>query len=130
MPATPFWIDFNILNLVIKPRIHHEPEKTKCACHTIKLSSILHNVAKDGLQSYTFLEYDLLIKWIKRNLATRTQPARLYHCKKKMKFYIKDFSRNCDQIRRKLQICSHLLEKSLMENFFFCAVYNKELSNF
>ena len=87
MPATPFWIDFNILNLIIKPRIHHEPEKTKCACHTIKLSSILHNVAKDGLQSYTFLEYDLLIKWIKRNLATRTQPARLYHCKKNEVLY-------------------------------------------
>ena len=40
----------------------------------------------------------------------------------KMKFLIKDFSSKCDQIRRKLRIWSHLLEKSLMENFFFCAV--------
>ena len=41
----------------------------------------------------------------------------------KMKFSIKDFSRKCDQIRSFLGIWSHLLEKSLMENFIFCAVY-------
>ena len=40
----------------------------------------------------------------------------------KMKFSIKDFSSKCDQIRRKLRIWPHLLEKSLMENFIFCAV--------
>ena len=40
----------------------------------------------------------------------------------KMKFSIKDFSSKCDQIRRKLQFWSDLLEKSLMENFIFCAV--------
>ena len=39
-----------------------------------------------------------------------------------MKFSIKDFSSKRDQIRRKLRIWSHLLEKSLMENFIFCAV--------
>ena len=37
----------------------------------------------------------------------------------KMKFSIKDFLSKCNQIRRKLQICSHILEKSLMENFIF-----------
>ena len=36
-----------------------------------------------------------------------------------MKFPIKDFSSKCDQIRRKLRIWSHLLDKSLMENFVF-----------
>ena len=40
----------------------------------------------------------------------------------KMKFSIKDLVSKCDQIRRKLRIWSHLLEKSLMENFIFCAV--------
>ena len=40
----------------------------------------------------------------------------------KMKFSIKDFFSKCDQIRRKLRISSHLLKKSLMENFIFCAV--------
>ena len=40
----------------------------------------------------------------------------------KMKFPIKDFFSKCDQIRRFLQIWSHLLKKSLIENFIFCAV--------
>ena len=39
----------------------------------------------------------------------------------KMKFSIKDFFSKCDQIRRKLRIWPHLLKKSLMENFIFCA---------
>ena len=41
---------------------------------------------------------------------------------KKIKFSIKDFFSKCDQIRSKLQIWSHLLKKSLLENFIFCAV--------
>ena len=40
----------------------------------------------------------------------------------KMKFPIKDFFSKCDQIRRKLWIWWHLLKKSLMEKFIFCAV--------
>ena len=39
-----------------------------------------------------------------------------------MKFFIKDFFSKYDQIRSFLRICSHLLKKSLMENFIFCAV--------
>ena len=42
------------------------------------------------------------------------------HCTK-MKFSIKDFFSKCDQIRSFLRTCSHLLKKSLMENFIFCA---------
>ena len=38
------------------------------------------------------------------------------------KFSIKDFFSKCDQIRRKLRIWSHLLKKTLMENFIFYAV--------
>ena len=41
----------------------------------------------------------------------------------KMKFSITDFFSKCDQIRRKLRIWTHLLKKSVMENFIFCAVY-------
>ena len=37
----------------------------------------------------------------------------------KMKFSIRDFFSKCDQIRRKLQIWSHSLKKSLLENLFF-----------
>ena len=40
----------------------------------------------------------------------------------KMKFSIKDFFSECEQIRRKLRIWSHLLKKSLMGNFIFCVV--------
>ena len=36
-----------------------------------------------------------------------------------MKFSIKDFFSKCDQIRGFLPIWSHLLKKSLMENFKF-----------
>ena len=38
------------------------------------------------------------------------------------KFFVKDFFSKCDQIRRKLRIRSHLLKKSIMENFIFCAI--------
>ena len=42
-----------------------------------------------------------------------------------MKFSIKDFFSKCDQICSFLRIWSHLLNKSLMENFIFCALMNK-----
>ena len=42
----------------------------------------------------------------------------------KMKFSIKDFFSKSDQIRSFLRIWLHLLKKSLMENFIFCAVQN------
>ena len=45
-----------------------------------------------------------------------------FNIAQKMKFSIKDFFRKCDQIHRKLRIWSHLLKKSLMENFILCAV--------
>ena len=43
----------------------------------------------------------------------------LFVTAQKMKFSIKDFFINCDQIRRKLRIWSRLLKKSLMEEFIF-----------
>ena len=51
-----------------------------------------------------------------------------------MKFSIKNFFSKCDQIRKKLQIWSHLLKKFLMENFIFYAVShfksNSKLPNY
>ena len=44
-----------------------------------------------------------------------------YSPQKKVKFSIKDFFSNFDQIRS-LQTWSHFLKKGLMENFIFCAV--------
>ena len=46
----------------------------------------------------------------------------MYHCKK-MKFFIKDFISKCDQIRSFLRNYSHLLKKSPMKIFIFCAVH-------
>ena len=43
------------------------------------------------------------------------------HCTK-IKFSMIDFFSKCDQIRNFLQIWSHLLKKSFMVNFIFCAV--------
>ena len=40
----------------------------------------------------------------------------------KMKFSIKYFFSKCDQIHSFLWIWSHLLKKSLIKNFIFCAV--------
>ena len=44
----------------------------------------------------------------------------------KMKFFVKDFFNKCDQICS-FQIWSHLLIKSLMENFVFCAVLTSRI---
>ena len=55
-------------------------------------------------------------------MSTLYDTSQLYLTVQKMKFSIKDFFSKCDQIRRKLRIWSHLLKKSLMENFIFCAV--------
>ena len=41
----------------------------------------------------------------------------------KMKFCIKILFSKCDQIRNLLLIWLHLLKKSLMKNFIFCAVH-------
>ena len=65
----------------------------------------------------------------KQVFSTRDTPKKTVNTAQKMKFSIKDFSNKCDQIRRKLQIWSHLLKKSLMENFIFCAV-KKPLSQY
>ena len=43
----------------------------------------------------------------------------------KMKFSIKGFFSKCDQTRWNLLIQSHLLKKSLMENFIFCVVQRR-----
>ena len=46
----------------------------------------------------------------------------------KMKLSITNFFTKGDRIRRKIWIWSHLLKKSLMENFVFCALLGKSLS--
>ena len=48
----------------------------------------------------------------------------------KMKFLIKDFFSKCHEIRRKLWIWSHLLKRSVMQNFIFCAKFGESASLF
>ena len=45
----------------------------------------------------------------------------------KMKFFIKDFFSKFDKIQSFLRIWSHLLKKSLMENFIFWAEFVLEM---
>ena len=45
----------------------------------------------------------------------------------KMKFSIKNFFSKCGQSRRFLRIWSPLLKKSLMGNFIFCAVFDRDV---
>ena len=46
-----------------------------------------------------------------------------------MKFPNKDFFSKYEQIRSILRIWSHLLKKSLMESFIFCALYLVEFTS-
>ena len=73
----------------------------------LELNATSKTFSSSGLlKSDTYCMYDLLMERVKTSLH------------KKMKFSIKEFFSKCDQIRRKLRIWSHLLKKSLMENFF------------
>ena len=44
-----------------------------------------------------------------------------FYTAQKLKFSVKGFFSNCEQIHKKLQICSHLLNKSLKKTFL-CSV--------
>ena len=67
----------------------------------------------ERLQEFTLYSY---MSW------SAIHPLTLMNTAQKMKFSIKDFFSTCDKIRRFLWIWSHLLKKSLMENFIFCVV--------
>ena len=62
-------------------------------------------------------------KFLRAPILRNTSGQLLLGTAQKIKFSIKNFISNCDQIRRKLPIWSHLLKKSLMEYFhFLCSV--------
>ena len=74
-----------------------------------------------NLEIYKIFCYENVCKHILHtNFADFFQYCRVFS--KFFKFSIKDFFNKCDQISRKLRIWSHLLKKSLMEYFIFCAV--------
>ena len=55
-------------------------------------------------------------------ISTPQLAAYVTNTAQKMKFSIKDIFNKCDQNRRDLRTWSHLLKRSLMENFIFCVV--------
>ena len=66
--------------------------------------------------------YNTYFKYLKKKHGI----ARDFLTAKKMKFSINDSFSGCDQIRSFLRISSHLLKKSLIENFFFvCSVWTQ-----
>ena len=71
--------------------------------------------------SYLSSTFDGVLDYFKciRNLYLNKNSVLKTITAQKMKFSIKDFSSKCDHIRSFLRICSHLLEKSLMENLIF-----------
>ena len=80
-----------------------------CSYVNQKWTSFSHIIGYNGLEIRTSISFDYVD-------ITRAKTAQ------KMKFFIKYFFSKCDQIPRKLWIWSHLLKKSLMETFIFCAV--------
>ena len=73
-----------------------------------------------------FKFYLKLYFWWWESLRTKSHKT---YTAQKMKFSITDFFSKCVQIRNFLRIWSHLLKKSVMENFIFCGVMFKILSN-
>ena len=68
------------------------------------------------MANYVFSQYALIGR-------IDTEAHKIAHkTAQKMQFSITDFCSKCDQIRRKLRIWSHLLKKSVMENFSFYVV--------
>ena len=61
-----------------------------------------------------------------RRLACRSGSS---YTAQKIKFSIKYFFSKCDQMHRKLRIWSHLLKKSLVENFIFVQYSYPDLNN-
>ena len=43
-------------------------------------------------------------------------------------YFIKDCFRKCDQIRKKLKVCPHLLKTFFMQNFIFRVVYKQQMN--
>ena len=68
---------------------------------------------------------NILLIGVQYSLTSMTSFKCLILTAQEMTFFINDFFSKCDEIRRKLWIRLHLLEKFLMENFIFCEVSNE-----
>ena len=94
------------------------------------VKSRIRIIRKTNLINHSILSFVLTIKRnsqkvrvfpLKVNLVIRLIII-IHSVQKKMKFPVKDIFSKCDQMPSFLRIWSHLLKKSLMENYIFCAV--------
>ena len=86
--------------------------KTKAKQSTKKITAKQH--------STFFTDYEFA-KWIRRE----AQMVGLRYATQKTKFSVRDLLSKCDQIRSFLRTWPHLLKKSLMDNFIFCAAIDR-----
>ena len=88
------------------------------------LSYFIH-LFQTGLHIYEVMTnkiFGLYEKFLRMFQETLESFKSLPEIAQKMKFYSKGLFSKCDQMRSFLRIWSHLLKKSLMEKFLFCAV--------
>ena len=83
-----------------------------------------NNQLPDKFQKNRFIQIFVIFCGLEReNELRKSDVATLvYYTAQKMKFFITDFFSKCDQIRWKLGIWSHLLKKSVTENFIFLCI--------
>ena len=107
---------------------------TTCCVYFLQLDFVIFNPLSANTTKWSntlkqFVGNRRLIIWVCYTILKGWYIKGLMASSQKMKFSIKDFFSKCDQIHGKLRIWLHLLNKSLMENFIFCALLvPKELS--
>ena len=62
-----------------------------------------------------------VVMLLQRHHQLKSKGDKFTHTAQKVRFSIKDFFSQCDQIHSFIRIWSQLLKKSLIENFTFCA---------
>ena len=73
-------------------------------------------------QAFSDLYFPCKCTILRKNTVWENRFSGMFETAQKLKFSIKDFFSKCYQSRSFLWIWSHLLKKSFMENFIFCAV--------
>ena len=86
-----------------------------CVRKTIKQQSDSVKGYHNRLKEIWTYHYRVLVT----QMSNSTNSNNKNYTAQKMKFSIKDFFSKCDQIHKFLRIWSHLLKKSLIENFIF-----------
>ena len=100
---------------------HGNPERLNNCSHLTE--NFIFNIGRVYLDQRFGFKFSLWNFWLKKIWGfKKVSVPCATHTAQKIKFSIKDVCSKCDQIRRLLRIWSHLLKKSLMENFIFCAV--------